>query len=74
MKMNYIHIVEVDEALRKIRIDRVLLDGSKHLFTTIDMPVLEAGAFSDEALKKTALSLGENILFDSPAARNLLNI
>lgn len=63
------HLVEIDEAQRLLRIHRVFADGSRHFFTETTLPLR-----TRDALTELALMLGENILFDSPAARRVLGL
>jgi hypothetical protein len=67
------HLIEIDEARRQLRIYRLLSDGSRQLYTEVDLPVVKSDA--DKALlDKFFHMLGENILLDSPTARRMLNI
>jgi hypothetical protein len=71
--ISYAHLLEVDEKEKVLNIYRVYPDGKKELFTSADFP---GSSLEDDrqGFKEFALRLGENILVDSPAARNLLKI
>jgi hypothetical protein len=72
--MDYSHLVEIDEATRKVHIFRISsLNRDKQLFTSADFP---AKPFDEDklAFQRFAVQLGENLLLDSPAARRLMQI
>jgi hypothetical protein len=68
----YSHLIEINEADRTLTIYR-LRDGEKELYTRTDIPNVVWDEEQDE-MKKFCRLLGENILFDSPQARRLLQI
>lgn len=67
------HVVEVDEATRKLIIHRLFENGDRQLFTSVDLPVLPVDG-DNEAIDAFARQLGENLLLDSPVARRLLHM
>lgn len=69
--MAYDHLVRVDELSRELRIYRVDEAGRQTLFTTTRLPTSQGWNDEVEAL---ARQLGENLLHDSPSARNLLQL
>ena len=70
---NHDHKVIIDENSKTIIINRIMPDGSEHLFTSAKLP---SGNAQDnwEEFESFAKQLGENILLDSPVARKLLNL
>ncbi|MDH3335909.1 MAG: hypothetical protein OEL50_04620 [Rhodospirillaceae bacterium] len=74
MKMkNYDHRVKIDEESKTIIINRIMPDGSEHLYTSTKLPTGDAQDNREE-FESFAKQLGENILLDSPAARKLLKL
>ena len=67
------HLVEIDEATRRLTIYRVFADGEKQLFTQTDLPPKTIKE-DDKGFEEFSRTLGENLLFDSPFARKLLDI
>lgn len=69
---NYAHLIEVDEAGRSLTIYRVW-DTERQLFTSVTLPdaTWDTGR---QAIEEFCRKLGENLLFDSPSARELLGI
>jgi hypothetical protein len=67
------HLVEVDEAQRRLRIYRVFSDGKRHLYTETQLPPPAAGP-NNPVFERFARTLGENILMDSPAGRRALGL
>jgi hypothetical protein len=66
----YSHLVEIDQNDRSLTIYRVR-DGERELYTCIKLP--SATWDTDrQAIESFCRMLGENILLDSPAARELL--
>ena len=61
------HVVCVDAEKARLTIYRLDRDGSRALFTFVDLP-----QSTEEALRSFCERLGENILLDSPAGRKLL--
>jgi hypothetical protein len=72
MNYDFAHIVVIDKSTRTLRIERLYPDGRRELFTATNIP-LPSGK-SEDLVSKFALQLGENILLDSPAARELLGL
>jgi hypothetical protein len=70
MNPKHSHLVEIDSRTRKLIVQRVYADGRKELFTQVDLPAATTSAALDEFCRM----LGENLLLDSPAARELLNL
>ena len=64
----YDHLVRVDEKKCTLSIYRVHPDGSKHLFTEVDLPENFENK-NIEVFEKFSKTLGENILIDSIIAR-----
>ena len=70
---NYSHLLEIDEKKRLLIISRVFEDGTRQLFTSVDLP--DNAFFDDEqGFRVFAQKLGENLLIDSPVARRLLRL
>lgn len=65
------HLVCVDEDARELVIFRVNAVGEKTLLTKTALPMAPGWSTELETLAKT---LGENLLMDSPAVRQLLAI
>jgi hypothetical protein len=63
-------LIEIDEADRKLTIYR-LIEGEKMLYTQTSIPNVVWDEAPNE-MKEFCRLLGENILFDSPQARRLL--
>ena len=70
---NHDHRITIDEETKTIIINRIMPDGSEHLFTSKQLPSDNAHNNWEE-FKSFAQQLGENILMDSPAARKLLKL
>jgi hypothetical protein len=69
----FIHTVEIEEATRKLTINRLYEDGSRELFTEITLPT-DGAAANPSSYAEFTMQLGENILLDSPIARRLLSL
>jgi hypothetical protein len=67
----YDHLIEIDAQSKEMHIYRVDESGRKTLFTSTPLPTSKG--WSDD-LEKFAKQLGENLLMDSPAARDLLQL
>ena len=65
------HLVCVDENARELVIFRVNAEGERTLLTRTALPMASGWSTELEVLART---LGENLLMDSPAARQLLAI
>lgn len=65
------HLIHFDSVERRLVIHRVATDGSRHLFTYLDLP---QGKASPLDIERLASKLGESILIDSPTARRILDI
>jgi hypothetical protein len=70
---NYHHLIEIDETKNKLTIYRLFGGGEKEVYTSIELPIINAQDNWD-SFESFALTLGENILMDSPSARRLLNL
>lgn len=70
---NYAHLIEMDEEKRRITIFRIDSNGHKQLYTSMDLPAKKYDE-DEKGFKEFARMLGENILFDSPTARKILDI
>lgn len=66
------HLIEVDEGERSLTIYRVR-DGERELYTSVKLPASTCD-IGRRAISSFCRTLGENILFDSPAARRLLSL
>ncbi len=66
----YSHLIEIDEARRKLTIYR-LLNGERMLYTQTEIPRVVWDDAKNE-MNEFCRLLGENILLDSPQARRLL--
>lgn len=73
MVPTYSHLIEIDEPTRKLIIQRVYADGRKEFFTHVELPATSVAA-REEGLAAFCRTLGENLLLDSPVARELLNL
>lgn len=66
------HLIQIDEGERSLTIYRVR-DGERELYTSVKLP--DTTWDTDRpAIENFCRTLGENILFDSPAARKLLSL
>ena len=68
---NYSHVIFIDESSRELVIYRLDDSGVRTIFTRTPLPV---GSGWTESLESFAKTFGENLLLDSPSARQLLNI
>jgi hypothetical protein len=69
----FAHIVSIDKLSRKLIIERLYPDGRRELLTETALPDASADR-STAKVDAFALSLGENLLLDSPSARELLGL
>ena len=69
----FVHIVSIDRPSRKLTIERLYPGGRRELLTVTTLPNVPTDSAS-KTVDKFALQLGENLLMDSPAARELLNL
>ena len=69
---SHAHLIEVDGAGRTLAIYRVR-GTDRQFFTSVKLPEGTRGA-DRPAIEGFCRMLGENILFDSPAARKLLGL
>jgi len=69
----FAHIVSIDKLSRKLTIERLYPDGRRELLTEKTIPDI-AREQSQESVTQFALELGENLLLDSPSARELLDL
>ncbi len=67
----YDHLLQIDEQSRELRIYRIDASGQKTLFTSTPLPTTKGWS---ESLERFAKQLGENVLMDSPTARELLQL
>ncbi|GAB2810308.1 hypothetical protein GCM10027021_38840 [Dyella kyungheensis] len=65
------HLVTIDPDKRCVRLFRVMPDGEKVLYTELELPKGDAPGWTDDVVR-LAQRLGEDLLMDSPTARNLL--
>jgi hypothetical protein len=72
MTDDFAHIVAVDKSTRTLKIERLYPDGRRELFTATNIPLPSDS--SGSVVAKFASQLGENLLLDSPAARELLGL
>ena len=72
MSYSFAHIVSIDKSTRTLKIERLYPDGRRELFTATNIPTPSDS--SGDVVTKFALQLGENLLLDSPAARELLGL
>jgi hypothetical protein len=72
MKNNFAHVVTVDGPTRTLKIERLYPDGRRELYTATNIPMPSSGPTG--AVAKLASQLGENLLLDSPTARELLGL
>lgn len=73
MNTKYCHLVEVDADKRMLVIHRVYSDARKELFTQVEVPTGEA-VLDKRKVDEFCRMLGENLLIDSPSARELLRL
>lgn len=70
MRDDFAHVVTIDSSTRTLKIERLYQDGRRVLFTATNIPEI-----SDKSMAaRFACDLGENLLLDSPAARELLGL
>ena len=69
---NYCHLIEIDEKERLLTIYRVN-EAERQLYTSVKLP---EGNWREnpKIFHEFCKTLGENILLDSPLARNLLGL
>lgn len=72
MEHDFAHVVVIDRTKRTLKIERFYPDGRRELFTETNIPSLSG--ISEDVVAKFARQLGENVLLDSPAARDLLGL
>lgn len=72
-EQNYSHFLEFDEHKRTLTIYRIHEDGTKRLFTAVDLP-RKTLSEDEQGFRSFAQMLGENLLVDSPVARRLLGL
>lgn len=65
------HLVRVNQETRELFIYRVSSNGQLSLFTKAPLPMAKGWT---EEFSSFARTLGENLLVDSPAARDLLGL
>jgi hypothetical protein len=70
---NYAHLIEIDAQTRVLTIHRVRPDGKKQFYTSTDIPDIAVTA-DEDGYQDFARLLGEAILMDSPAARDLFGL
>ena len=73
MTTKFSHLVEMDASKRLLVVYRVYADGRRELFTQVDLPT-DTAAKNKGQLDEFCRMLGENLLLDSPDARNLLRL
>jgi len=71
MPEDFAHVVAIDRDSRKLSIARLYADGRRVFLTSVALPAPESSA---AVINKFTLELGENILLDSSAARDLLRL
>lgn len=69
----YKHLLEINEQDRQLTIYRVFADGRRDLFTEMHLPEASYDESPGE-FSEFCRMLGENLLIDSPIARNLLGL
>lgn len=67
------HLVEIDKLTKQLTIYRIFEDGRKQLFTQTDLP-RKSASNNKTAHEEFAKMIGENILLDSPAAREPIGL
>jgi len=67
------HLVEFDEGRNMAVINRLFEDGSKVLYVEVPISIVNEESI-ESAFRKYAQRIGEDIILDSPGARNLLGI
>lgn len=73
MERKFKHTIEIDEATRQIVIHRLYENGKKELYTRYDVPDA-AAQWNREKFHEFSQMLGENLLIDSAAGRQLFGI
>ena len=68
---NFDHVIRIDASTKELAILRRDEDGVETLYTRVALPNSSGW---DADLETFARQLGENILLDSPAARQLLDL
>ena len=69
---DFCHLIEIDEGVRSLRIYRVR-GAERELYTSVKLPLITWDN-NPEGIAEFCRPLGENIVFDSPQARNLPGI
>lgn len=72
-KPAFSHLVEIDESSKQLTIYRVFPDGEKQLYTKVDLPLKTINE-DKIGFEEFSRILGENLLIDSPVARNIFGI
>ena len=67
------HLLKIDRKTQILHIYRVFNDGSQDLYTSVELPNLSSKT-SNEQFESFSRMLGENLLLDSPIARDLLDL
>lgn len=70
---DYSHVVEISEKNRVLQIFRLYRDGSRVIFTEVELPKTTFEE-NEKMFRELAQKLGENILADSPVARKNFDI
>ena len=73
VEQDYCHQVVFNDRDKVIRIERVFLDGSRHLFTILDVAINSEESV-EEAFRRCSQRLGEDLLLDSPRARKMFDL
>lgn len=71
--MKYCHLIETTENTNKIVIYRVFSDGTKDLYTEIDMPQISL-ADNRAEFDEFCTTIGQMLIADSPIARKKFKI
>lgn len=73
MDDTFSHLIEMNYNDNKIIIYRVFSNGTKQLFTSVNFPVDKYNE-DKKVFSSFAKMLGENILLDSPVAREIFDL
>ena len=71
--MDYVHQVEIDQINRKITIFRIFSNGEKEIYTDTDVPTISIDE-DRAAFDSFCLKIGQMLMADSEAARNMFKI
>lgn len=69
----FCHLIEFDKVRKMAIINRLFKDGTKVLYVEVPISIVEEESI-EAAFRSYAQRIGEDIILDSPEARNMLGI